>query len=182
MSIADCGSLEIKSTPERVRVQFDMSQRLSTEGAATQILIMGSVPVGLQSLLPVQGLTLSEESLDIASSTLFIRFVATDRSVSREEIARLSVEYLRSVTYKSRTFFLKRPVRCQIELHQGVWSHTCSELKISSYGLTEEESWADFCMQFAASWDAIAVERDDKLTSDAQDLKRLLTDLVTAVR
>lgn len=78
------------------------------------------------------------------------------------------------VIHGDRVFRLKLPVQIRVDFTDGLWVHELESLGILAYARTRTESLAAFREEFAAVWDAIAGEPDEKLTADAQALKSAL--------
>jgi len=76
------------------------------------------------------------------------------------------------VDYANRRFKLKEPIYVVQGFSEGVWTHECSQLGILEYGESRCESINAFRMDFAATWDLIVDESDERLTREAQELKK----------
>lgn len=81
----------------------------------------------------------------------------------------------------TRFFRLRKPIRVRERQDNGLWVQECKPLRISAFGETRSEAWQAFIELFECDWDSLAHERDSKLTSDAQQLKRKLLELVESV-
>ncbi len=74
-------------------------------------------------------------------------------------------------------FSLKEPLVVNVEFTDGLWVYHNSPLNLWGSGERREEAIADLHDNFAFLWQELAEERDEKLDSRAQDIKRLLLDL-----
>jgi hypothetical protein len=81
----------------------------------------------------------------------------------------------------SRFFRLRKSLEVSESRADGVWIERCHLLGIHAFGETREEAWQAFIELFEADWDLLAQEKDAKLSSGAQQLKRRYLELVESV-
>lgn len=86
------------------------------------------------------------------------------------------------IDYGNRRFLLNEQIQIRQAYTDGVWSCEFEPLGILAFGLSRRKAVTDFKTDFAACWDDIVKEHDDKLTADARQLKERLTQLVKDVR
>lgn len=90
-------------------------------------------------------------------------------------------EGVSQILSEGRTFRLRNPIDLAIR-HRGPYCFIGYELLgIEGYGRNGQEALDSFADVFSATWDAYAVEKDNKLSGDARDLKRKLLGLVAEV-
>jgi hypothetical protein len=82
------------------------------------------------------------------------------------------------VIYGNRRFVLHQPIQLAVDFQDGLWIHEYEPLRITAFAGTRGESLEAFRMEFAALWDYVAQEQDDRLTPDARLLKAQLRELV----
>jgi len=82
------------------------------------------------------------------------------------------------LTYEDREFILARELVIKVTGNEEGWVFESEELGIIGYGLHRQEAHLAFRQDFAACWDIIACEADDRLTQDAIDMKNLLKSFV----
>jgi hypothetical protein len=117
----------------------------------------------------------SVQTLDEPSEVRPIEGVLDVRSVRLEPL--LGDE----IIHGNRSFVLHKPIQIRIDCQDGIWIHEYEPLGILSYAPSRAESLDAFRMDFAACWDLVAQESDEKLTADARELKRKLLNLVKKV-
>jgi hypothetical protein len=83
-----------------------------------------------------------------------------------------------SLIFENRRFRLNQPIQITPIFNEGVWVHEYEPLKIMAPGNSRHDSLQTFKMEFAACWDELAHEEDNKLTQDAQGVKNQLLALV----
>lgn len=88
---------------------------------------------------------------------------------------------LRRIRWANRIFELNEDLCISIRYSENIWFHEHEELGIYANGSTVSESLTNFQAQFDAAWTYYGLEDDNYLTSDAQDLKILLRELVSKV-
>ena len=81
----------------------------------------------------------------------------------------------------NRFFRLRQPLEVSESRTDGVWVEHCALLGIHAFGDTREEAWQAFIELFEADWDLLAHEKDAKLSSGAQQLKRRYLEVVDSV-
>ena len=89
---------------------------------------------------------------------------------------------LAAIVTDNRMFEFHRPLRVAGHEEGGLWIHECKPLRILAYAETREASWQAFVDYFESDWDAIAQEKDPRLTLDAREMKREYLKLVKSVR
>lgn len=86
-----------------------------------------------------------------------------------------AVRVLSELAAGDRLFVLREPIVVTVERdNDGFCVYACDELKLLSYGPTEECSGEEFAKDFAYTWDGLTNEPDSALTEDARQLKARL--------
>ena len=85
------------------------------------------------------------------------------------------------VAWNGRRFGFSSALTVTLELDDDMWCYDCPSLGLLGCGPSREDAIARFESAFAFLWDEIACESDDALLPRAQDLKRILTRLVSSV-
>jgi len=89
--------------------------------------------------------------------------------------------FVEEIKYGSRTFDLVQPLTIRMQHNaNGEWEASVSRLGIIAFGYSAQSAIEDLQEEFAVIWDGLAFESDDRLTEDAQELKRALRQLVKA--
>lgn len=96
------------------------------------------------------------------------------------EISVISPVFIEEIAACGKSFKFKRPICVVVDHESGYWIHEYQSLKIYAYGETLSESRRMFDEDFAACWDGVANEPDDKLTPDAREMKKVLRDMVAS--
>lgn len=100
--------------------------------------------------------------------------------LGRVEISVISPVLIESISSCGKSFKFKRPICVAVDHESGYWVHEYQPLKIYAYGETLSESRRAFDQDFAACWDGIANEPDEKLTLDAREMKNVMRELVVS--
>jgi hypothetical protein len=86
------------------------------------------------------------------------------------------------LTYRGRTFEFNRGLHIRALKEDGGWAFESDDPELMGFGHTRAEAELTFCLDFAAQWDDLACEDDEKLTLDAKEVKYALLSLVRAQR
>jgi len=84
----------------------------------------------------------------------------------------------RKLTYLDRTFIFNRELVIRVLKEEGGWAFESDDPELMGFGHTRQEAELTFCLDFAAQWDDLACEEDDKLTQGARKVKLDLLALV----
>jgi len=87
----------------------------------------------------------------------------------------------RTITTGSKKYVLKKPISVEFNYLESQWSYEYPPLGIIACATKRGEALAQFHEEFDFLWNEYAQESDDKLTPDAQDIKRRMSDLVEKV-
>jgi len=86
------------------------------------------------------------------------------------------------LTYLDRTFVFNRELVIRVLKEDGGWAFESDDPELMGFGHTRSEAELTFCLDFAAQWDDLACEEDDKLTQGAKKVKRDLLALVKSLK
>jgi len=107
-------------------------------------------------------------------------FLPTGDSAAMQTTAHVSETiFLTEFTCEGRTFVFNHPLPVHVLLEEGGWScESPEEYNLLSCGEDRLEAETLFRYLFLYIWDKIACEKDERLASDAIELKRALRALV----
>jgi hypothetical protein len=96
----------------------------------------------------------------------------------------LSSETLRwaEITYRDQTFVLNKELVIRVMQEEGGWSFAEDEFRLLGFGHTRSEAELMFCYDFSFRWNEIACEGDERLSRQAQEVKRAFLSLVGGVK
>jgi hypothetical protein len=123
------------------------------------------------SLVEVDGLV----TLDVHGDVLQVEEVLDARTVQLVPL------YWQRIVYGGRYFRLRQPLQIRSDFANNLWIYEHEPLGILAFASTRAEALQATRMEFVAAWDSIAMERDERLTADAQALKQRLMELVESV-
>jgi hypothetical protein len=86
-----------------------------------------------------------------------------------------------SITSNGREFKLRKDLRVPVKREDGLVVLEIRSIPIVAFGDTLADAVVDFQEQFSVVWDRIAMEDDDRLTLDAQAVKREQLQLVDSI-
>jgi hypothetical protein len=81
---------------------------------------------------------------------------------------------LRGLAYGDRRFAFSRGLAVRATDDDGYWTFRSDDPELVGFGHSRGEAELAFQQDFAACWDRIAQEDDDKLARGARELKRTL--------
>jgi hypothetical protein len=111
----------------------------------------------------------------------FRELIGRTCDVATECIAMASYLSTSEIEYEGAHFQLRRPFSLRAGFQDAIWFIGFPELGISGDGATFSEAWRTFRMEIAATWDHLVHEQNERLTSDAQDLKARMLSAVEKV-
>jgi len=105
---------------------------------------------------------------DVTAGTLPLIFVpagqASEAAPSEHACEKLTWTEL---TRRGRTFEFSRGLHIRVLEEDGGWAFESDDPELMGFGLTRSEAEQSFCVDFAACWDEIACQDDERLTQDA---------------